>query len=154
MRFYAFPLALASLFCTPAAALVVEHVTEPELRRYSAALAVHATNFQWQQLWHSSRLQGYFSPTGPQLRFTLPMRDIPGLVRQTLADPDQVQVRSRTKTYLRRDFSPRTVGQARGHDLTAVCVLVDWRGAPDTFTPGPVKAHELTYVSLARTEPC
>jgi hypothetical protein len=142
------------LLAAPAAALTVDSVSETELRRYTATLAEQAGSSQWQQLWRNTRKLGHFSPSGAQPRFTRPMRDIPGLVRQTLARPDQVQVRPPTTTYLRREFGPQTTGQAGGRQLTAICLLVDWRGAPEKAFAAPLNAQELVFVSLVNVKPC
>jgi hypothetical protein len=154
MRIPALPFVLVSLIAAPALALTVDSVSETELRRYSATLAEQASNTQWQQLWRNTRQNGRFDDTGAGPRFTLPMREIPGLVRQTLAAPDLLQISLPTSTRLRRDFGPRTTGQARGVELTAICVLVDWRGAPDPTFQAPLQPHDLFYVSLTNTEPC
>lgn len=138
----------------PAAALSVHTLTETELREASARLADRAGSSQWQQLWSRTRAAGHFEATGRQPRFTLPMREVPAVVRHTLLDPHQVHVRGQTRVHLRRDFSPRVTGAADGQVLTAVCLTVDWRGASDSTRNARPEDAELTFVGLHSTEPC
>ncbi|WP_263262023.1 hypothetical protein [Pseudomonas sp. RIT-PI-S] len=147
-------LAFINVLSAPAAALTVEHISEAELRGYTAALAEQTSSSRWQQLWHHSRRAGHFDSAGAQPRFTLPLRDIPGMVRQTLAEPHQLRIQTPTLTRLRRDFSPRVTGQVAERPLTAICLLVDWRGAPEKTTQKPLRAADLFYVSFAKAEPC
>lgn len=153
MRIFLAPLAALSLLATPAAALTVDQVNEKELRGYMATLAEHAGASQWQQLWSNTRQQHHFDTSGRQARFTLPMREIPALVRQTLTAPLQVQILPPTRTQVRRDFSPRVIGVAQDQPLTAICVWLDWRGAPER-TDRPLGAADLRYVSLTSAKPC
>lgn len=153
MRIFLAPLASLSLLAMPAVALTVEDISERELRGYTATLAEHAGASQWQQLWSNTRQQRHFDTAGPQARFTLPMREIPGLVRQTLTAPVQVQRLPPTRTQIRRDFSPRITGMAQDRPLTGICIWIDWRGAPER-TDRPLSAADLRYVSLARAKPC
>ncbi|MBF7140897.1 MULTISPECIES: hypothetical protein [Pseudomonas] len=138
----------------PAAALSVHTLTETELREASARLADRAGSSQWQQLWSRTRAAGHFEPTGRQPRFTLPMREIPTAVRHTLVDPHQVQVKGQTRVHLRRDFSPQVTGTADGQVLTAVCLTIEWRGAPDSTRNARLEDAGLTFVGLHSTQPC
>ncbi|WP_225774448.1 hypothetical protein [Pseudomonas sp. Marseille-Q5115] len=147
-------LALTATLAGPAGAITLGTLTDADLRRYSAALADHAGSSQWQLLWQNSRAAGHFKPTGAQPRFTLPMRDIPALVQQTLAEPDRIDRLGTTRTRLRRNISPRIAGEMNGTPLNAICLTVDWRGASEPASGKPTDPATLRFVSLIVTEPC
>jgi hypothetical protein len=154
MRTSALALMLLATLALPASALSVNTLTQTQLREAGARLAEHAGSSQWQQLWARSRAAGYFAAEGHHHRFTLPMRDIPPVVRQTLAAPDHVQVQGQTRTQMRRDFAPDTIGTVDGRRLTAVCLVIDWRGASDRRQDELLENADLTYVTLSSARPC
>lgn len=149
MRKQLIALALAAIFAGPLNAITLDTLTDTDLRRYSASLAEHAGSSQWQLLWQNSREAGHFKATGAQPRFTLPMRDIPALVQQTLAEPDRIDRLGTTRTRLRHNISPRIAGEVNGTPLNAICLTVDWRGASEL-----ANAQSLRFVSLIAAEPC
>src|SRR5690606_8331342 len=104
---------------------------------------------QWQQLWKRSRDAGHFQASGEQPRFTLPKKLIPELVRDTLVRADSATPQQSTLVLYRRDFAPRITGTEAQHDLTAICLRVDWRGVPDNPRP-----EQLAGASLLLTYPC
>lgn len=147
-------LALAATLAAPVCAITLDTLTDTDLRRYSASLAEHAGSSQWQLLWQNSRAAGHFKATGRQPRFTLPMRDIPALVQQTLTEPDRIDRLGATRTRLRRNISPRIAGEMNGTPLNAICLTVDWRGASEPASGQPADAAALRFVSLIAAEPC
>lgn len=147
-------LALAAAFAAPASALTIDSLSDHDVRGYAAILANQTSSSQWQQLWRNTRLAGHFDSAGSQPRFTLPMREIPDLVRQTLVQPDHIERWGTSRTQLRRDFSPRVAGKSQGQDLSAICVALDWRGATQPGAGRPIDDTELRYVSLLKAKPC
>lgn len=147
-------LALATTLASPASAITLDAFTDTDLRHYSATLADQAGSSQWQLLWQNTRAAGHFKPIGTQPRFTLPMRDIPPLVQQTLAEPDRIDRLGATRTRLRRNISPRIAGEINGTPLNAICLTVDWRGASEPAKGKPADVASLRFVSLVTAEPC
>lgn len=142
-------LALAS---AGAHALQTTDLPEARLRAYAVTLAGVVGSSQLQQLWKRTRDAGHFGNAQGAAYFTAPMRDIPSLVNQTLAQPDELAAFKQTQVNYRRDFSPQVVGKAGEAALTAVCLQVDWNALPPSAQPEHGQAMGL--VSLLTARPC
>lgn len=142
-------LALAS---AGAHALQTTDLPEASLRTYAATLAGAASSSQLQQLWKRTRDAGHFGGAPGTAYFTAPMRDIPALVNQTLAQPDELAAVKQTQVDYRRDFKPQEVGKADAVALTAVCVRVDWNALPAS-TPAD-HGQAMGLISLLVARPC
>jgi hypothetical protein len=133
-------------------ALQTIDLPESSLRAYAATLAGAVGSSQLQQLWKRTRDAGHFGGAQGTAYFTAPMRDIPALVNQTLAQPDELAALKQTQVDYRRDFSPQVVGKAGAAALTAVCLRVDWNALPQSAQPDHGQAMGL--VSLLTAKPC
>lgn len=142
-------LALAS---ASAHALQTTDLPDHHLRAYASTLAGAVGSSQLQQLWKRTRDAGHFGGAQGIGYFTAPMRDIPALVNQTLAQPDELGALKHTQVDYRRDFSPQVVGKAGDTTLTAVCLRVDWNALPQSAQPDHAQAMGLVSLLLAR--PC
>lgn len=154
---YPRPLA-ATLFATLALAAPSAHalqttdLADDHLRAYAATLADVAGSSQLQQLWKRTRDAGHFGGAQGSAYFTAPMRELPALVRQTLAQPDELAALKQTQVTYRRDFSPQQIGRAGEGPLTALCLRVDWNALAQTAQPDNGQAMGLVSLLIAR--PC
>ncbi|MBD1589552.1 hypothetical protein [Pseudomonas typographi] len=145
-------LAMATFAVGPAYALDITQLDEQRLRQYSHTLAKTASQTQWQLLWQASRRAGLFAPSGPGLRFTLAHTHLSLAARQTLQTPDSITRHPPGHTHSRREFAPLTVGAANGQVLTAICIMVDWRGVETHAAPQDGTALE--QARLLEITPC
>ena len=148
------PLLFASLILTPLTlhALDTREVTAAQLLELGRDLERDAGASQWQQLWQRVRQAVYLQAPGAPLHFSAPMAQLPDLVRQTLAQADQVQALHQTQALYRRSFSGTVIGQRGGQPLHALCLLVDWRALPQGMLDAP-QAY-LRSASLVTSYPC
>ena len=143
-------LAAIYLFATPAHALNTEEVEPQALKDYAVTLSTHAGNFQWQQLWKTTRTAGYFSEQSPTY-FTVPMKQVPDLVYKVLTDASSVKPFASTRATYRYDFAVK-VGLVNKVAVTALCVDVDWRTLPNGTRVDD--AEKMGAVSLLLAKPC
>lgn len=153
-RAFAATLTVAALAFASAGAHALQTTDLPEasLRAYATTLADVMGSSQLQQLWKRTRDAGHFSGAQGSAYFTAPMRDIPTLVKQTLAQPDGLTALKQTQVDYRRDFHPQEVGKAGADALTAVCLRVDWNALPRAARPEHGQAMGLASLLTAR--PC
>lgn len=142
---------LALSTCLAAQALTTEDLPESTLHALGAALAQNAGSSQWQQLWQRTRSGGHLAP-GNTASFSLPHPLLAERVKATLADADTVAAEHGTHARYRRDFLPEVVGTDNGTALSAICLWVDWRSAPQR--PSLPKPAEMGMVSLLVSQPC
>lgn len=140
------------LVCIEAQALQTIDLDPSHLKTLGTSLANSAGNSQWQQLWQRSRQAGHLGSPETREAFTIPMQEIPSLVKATLASAERVQGLKKTQALYRRDFAPQVVGARGGTPLTAVCLWVDWRSFPDNALPRQTAL--MAQVSLLVTHPC
>lgn len=125
-----------------------------QLRRYAAMLGEHASASQWQRLWQATRQRGSFAADGEELRFVLPMRELPAAARKTLDAPDQLEVKEGSQVRVRRDFHPTIIGRVGGKALHGLCLTVDWSDAPAPGPDGAWTPTDMFHVTLRIAEPC
>ncbi|RQO58297.1 hypothetical protein [Pseudomonas sp. KBW05] len=143
-------LAALYLLATPAHALNTEEVEPQTLKDYAITLNASAGNFQWQQLWKTTRTAGYFSEQS-STHFTAPMKQVPDLVSTVLSSATSVKPFASTRATYRYDFAEK-VGQVNKVTVTALCVDVDWRSLPNGTAVDDTE--KMKTVSLLLAKPC
>ncbi|CAK9890185.1 MULTISPECIES: hypothetical protein [Pseudomonas] len=133
-------------------AFATESQPRTVLLELGAQLAHSAGSSQWQQLWQRTRQAGYLQSSAQALHFDVPQTQIPALVASTLASADEVLALKQTQVRYRRDFHPRIIGKAGAHEMTALCLWVDWRSLPEHGISRPTSY--LAQVSLLLARPC